>query len=46
MKMDNTQRTECEVYARVCGYIRPVEQWNAGKKAEYDDRKNFGVDKQ
>ena len=26
---------ECEVYSRVVGYLRPVEQWNDGKQAEY-----------
>lgn len=34
-------RTKCEVYSRVCGYIRPVEQWNNGKQAEFSDRLNF-----
>jgi ribonucleoside-triphosphate reductase len=33
------QRTE--VYSRVVGYIRPVEQWNKGKQAEFGDRKEF-----
>lgn len=28
-----------EVYSRVSGYFRPVKQWNAGKKAEFGDRK-------
>ena len=26
---------KCEVYSRVVGYLRPVEQWNDGKQAEY-----------
>lgn len=29
---------DCEVYTRIVGYLRPVEQWNKGKKAEYEDR--------
>ncbi len=29
----------CEVYSRIVGYLRPVDQWNNGKRAEYDDRK-------
>ena len=37
------ERTECEVYARVCGYLRPVDQWNDGKKSEYEDRMNFNT---
>ena len=32
---------ECEVYSRVVGYLRPVQQWNDGKKAEFDMRKTF-----
>ena len=30
-----------EVYSRVCGYLRPVAQWNPGKKAEYSEREPF-----
>jgi ribonucleoside-triphosphate reductase len=30
-----------EVYSRVVGYIRPVDQWNKGKQAEYGDRKEY-----
>ena len=36
-------KTRCEVYSRIVGYIRPVEQWNDGKRAEFNDRKLFGV---
>jgi anaerobic ribonucleoside-triphosphate reductase len=39
----DAQRTKCEVYSRVVGYIRPVAQWNDGKQAEYADRKEFVV---
>lgn len=31
----------CEVYSRIVGYLRPVDQWNDGKQAEFDDRKLF-----
>jgi ribonucleoside-triphosphate reductase (formate) len=34
---------KCEVYSRIVGYIRPVEQWNAGKSQEFQDRKEFVV---
>ena len=30
-----------EVYSRVVGYFRPVQNWNAGKKEEFKDRKTF-----
>lgn len=32
---------ECEVYSRIVGYLRPVKQWNIGKKEEYADRKEY-----
>ena len=30
-----------EVYSRVVGYLRPVEQWNQGKQEEFKQRKVF-----
>ncbi|MEQ8201350.1 MAG: ribonucleoside triphosphate reductase [Syntrophomonadaceae bacterium] len=33
--------TCCEVYSRVVGYLRPVDQWNAGKQEEFRERKTF-----
>jgi len=35
--------SSCEVYSRVVGYLRPVSQWNEGKKAEFELRRNFKV---
>jgi ribonucleoside-triphosphate reductase (formate) len=29
----------CEIYSRIVGYLRPVNQWNKGKVSEYNDRK-------
>lgn len=37
------KRQRCEVYSRICGYMRPVDNWNDSKKAEFFDRKNFKV---
>ena len=31
----------CEVYSRVVGYLRPVDQWNDGKQAEFAVRHTF-----
>jgi len=31
----------CEVYSRIVGYLRPVDQWNDGKQSEFNDRKLF-----
>ncbi len=36
--------TKCEIYSRVVGYIRPVDQWNYGKQAEFADRLEFVVE--
>ena len=33
----------CEVYSRITGYYRPVQNWNDGKSQEYKDRKNYKV---
>jgi ribonucleoside-triphosphate reductase (formate) len=30
-----------EVYSRVVGYLRPVNQWNEGKVEEFNARKTF-----
>ena len=42
-KFEQGKRTKCEVYSRVVGYIRPVQCWNEGKKAEYKDRVTFDM---
>lgn len=34
---------ETEVYSRIVGYLRPVKQWNKGKKDEFKMRKEFKV---
>jgi len=43
---DDTLRNfrETEVFSRVVGYLRPVKQWNKGKRAEFESRTNFKVD--
>ena len=33
----------CEVWSRIVGYFRPVDQWNTGKKQEYADRKEYAL---
>lgn len=32
-----------EVYSRVCGYFRPVSNWNKGKREEFKERRTFEV---
>jgi len=38
---DPLLRRKCEVYSRVVGYLRPVENWNDQKQREFKDRKPF-----
>ena len=33
-----------EVYSRIVGYYRPVQNWNAGKQQEFEDRKEYVPD--
>ena len=32
-----------EVYSRITGYYRPVQNWNVGKTQEYKDRKEYVI---
>jgi len=34
-----------EVYSRVVGYFRPVQQWHKGKQQEFKERKTFDMKK-
>ncbi|NLF24021.1 MAG: ribonucleoside triphosphate reductase [Lentisphaerae bacterium] len=34
---------ETEIYSRVVGYLRPVNQWNEGKQEEFRERSTFRV---
>ena len=33
-----------EVYSRIVGYFRPVQQWNVGKQHEYRNRRVYSID--
>lgn len=40
---DAVKGSACEVYSRVCGYLRPTQNWNKGKKEEFCMRKLYSV---
>lgn len=40
-KLCDKCQSECEVYSRVVGYLRPVQQWNKGKKEEFKERVTY-----
>lgn len=35
------KKEQCEIYSRVVGYLRPVNQWNPGKEAEFYKRNTY-----
>ena len=35
--------SQTEVWSRVVGFYRPVQNWNAGKRAEFRERRTFAV---
>jgi hypothetical protein len=37
------KRTRDLVYSRPVGYLSPVENWNPGKRAEWNERVNYQV---
>ena len=40
----NEERQRVECYSRVVGYLRPINQWNEGKRAEFDIRHLYDKD--
>lgn len=44
MKIDN-KRTPCLRFSRVVGYYSEYNQFNEGKKEEFNDRKLFEIPK-
>ena len=43
-KLKNVKGTETEVYTRIVGYHRAVDNWNKGKREEYKNRQTFEFD--
>lgn len=44
-QIKDARGTPCEVFSRVVGYMRPVQNWNKGKKEEFAMRKMFNVER-
>ena len=36
-------RVPCLVYSRVVGYLTPTQNWNKGKRQEWNERKTYHV---
>jgi len=37
-------KVPCEVYSRIVGYLRPIQDWNEGKLQEFFDRHLYDAD--
>ncbi len=44
-KLEDHERQKCEVWTRCMGYFRPVDNFNEGKKSEFNERKCFKEEK-
>lgn len=42
--MKKELKIPAEVYSRVAGYFRPVNQWNKGKQEEFSERREYVLD--
>jgi hypothetical protein len=38
------RKVPCEVYSRIVGYLRPVQDWNKGKQQEFRERTTYDVE--
>ncbi|OGI08405.1 MAG: hypothetical protein A2Y40_04710 [Candidatus Margulisbacteria bacterium GWF2_35_9] len=45
-ELKEVKGTATEVYTRIVGYYRPVQNWNKGKAEEYVDREAFNIHEQ
>jgi len=41
--MTKKKKVPCEVYSRVVGYLRPLQNWNKGKRQEFSERRTFRI---
>lgn len=42
--MHRNKKMPVEVYSRVVGYFRPLDQWNKGKRQEFSERRETKVE--
>jgi len=40
-ELKTVKGSKCEVYSRIVGYHRPVENWNESKQEEFKERKSL-----
>lgn len=37
------KKIQCEIYSRISGYYRPVQQYNKAKKEEFSERRTIKI---
>ena len=45
-ELKNVEGAKTEVYTRIVGYYRSVQNWNKGKREEYCEREEFNIHEQ
>lgn len=45
MAPQEIKRQECQTFSRVNGWLTPISSWNAGKVSEWNDRKEYDINK-
>ena len=43
MEKKTVKAIKTEVYSRVVGYYRPVDEWNPGKQEEFKERESIDL---
>jgi anaerobic ribonucleoside-triphosphate reductase len=43
VKSETEVKVPCEVYSRIVGYLRPIQNWNEAKQQEFANRKTFHI---
>jgi len=43
-ELKTVKGSKCEVYSRIVGYHRPVENWNESKQEEFKERTVFNAE--
>jgi anaerobic ribonucleoside-triphosphate reductase len=44
MSEKRAKKVPCEVYSRIVGYLRPIQNWNKGKRQEFHDRRTYRIE--
>ena len=42
-ELEEVKGTRCQIWSRVTGFFRPIDDYNPGKLAEFHDRKTYDV---